>query len=616
MRGLVRWLLARRTGRAEADRFIEELDELHVRKREAKGIDAGDRWLRRELWLALWNALGPRLRENGVEKANGGGTPAPAAWIPSLLRDVRFGLRTLRKRPLFASLVIGTLGLGIGASTTVFSLVDGILLKDMAYERPGELVTIWGTWPEWRDDPLLQEAWDKIGLSWDGYVELRDRNRSFAGVAGYRSGTLTLTGVGDPVRLETGEATATLFPLLGIRPFLGRTFLPGEAGPGAPHLAVLGYEFWQTRFGADSTVVGRSVTLNGEPFQVIGVLPRGVRIHSTLYNLFNSSIDAGERAVWVPANWSRRAGDGNRDLETLGRIRPGVSGEHALAEVTSILKNTGRHERTVFRLTPPREEVVAGYRSPLLLLLGASGLLLLIACGNAATLLLGEAIDRRGEISTRVALGASRRRIARQLLTESLILGLAGSLVGMLLTPLGVRAFLALGPSLPRLQDVEINQGVLLAAALTGLACALLFGFAPALLQKHHSIYALLQREGRGRLGGGGKGQTVLLGGELALTMILLVTAGLLSRSLSELTRVDPGFRAEGVATVRAEIPSAHFGSDREATRQGVALFRRQVLDKIRALPGVLQAGAIDGLPFPGRASGSKFLIGGTGPDA
>jgi putative ABC transport system permease protein len=175
-----------------------------------------------------------------------------------------------------------------------------------------------------------------------------------------------------------------------------------------------------------------------------------------------------------------------------------------------------------------------------------------------------------------------------------------------------VRTFLALGPSLPRLQNVEINQGVLLAAALTGLACALLFGFAPALLQHKRSIHALLQREGRGRLGGGGKTQTVLLAGELALTMVLLVSAGLLGRSLEELGKVDPGFTAEGVATLRTQIPSDHFGSDDETSREGIDLFRRQVLERVRALPGVLQAGAIDGLPFPGLVSGSTFIIGGT----
>jgi len=493
--------------------------------------------------------------------------------------------------------------------------VDGILLRDMAYEDPEELVLIWGTFPEWREDPLLSEAWDKIGLTWDGYVTLRRETRAFSDVAGHRSGTLTLTGAGDPVRLESGEATSSLFPLLGIRPALGRTFLPGEDGPGAPRLAVLGHDLWRTRFGSDPTVLGRSVNLNGRPFEIIGVLPPAVRVHSTLYNLFNSAIDAGERSIWVPAHWSRRDTDGSRDLETVGRIRSGASREQALAEVTGILGDFPRNANTKFRLTPRRDEVVAGHRSPLILLLGASGLLLLIACGNAATLLLSEAVDRREEISIRAAMGASRRRIAQQLLTESLILGLAGSLVGMILTPLGMRAFLALGPALPRLQNVGVNQAVLLVATLTGVACALVFGFTPAVLQHKHSIHAVLQRGGRGRMGGSGRTQSVLVAGELALTMVLLVAAGIMGRSLSELRRVDPGFRTEGVATIRAQVSSQLLGEDAESRRTAAQEFQRAVLERIAAIPGVVVRGAIDGLPFPGLISGSTFIIGGTGPD-
>ena len=611
MRTLVRWLLARRLGWEEAERFFDELDELHHRKQESEGTFAGDLWLRRELRLALISGLGGRVRRS--DRAESSLQRRPYTTPNSFFRDLRFGLRTLRKRPLFAFLVVGTLGLGIGASTTVFSLVDGILLRDMAYEDPEELVLIWGTWPEWREDPLLSEAWDKIGLTWEGYLTLRDETQAFSDIAGHRSGTLTLTGVGDPVRLESGEATSSLFPLLGIRPLLGRTFLPGEDGPGAPRLAVLGHDIWQTRFGSDPNVLGRSVNLNGQPFEIIGVLPPGVRVHSTLYNLFNSSIDAGERSVWIPAHWNRRAENGSRDLETVGRIHPGVSRDQALAEVTGILGTSSRHEETVFRLTPPRDEVVAGHRSPLILLLCGSGLLLLIACGNAATLLLGEAIDRRVEISTRLAMGASRRRIGQQLLTESQILGLAGSLVGMLLTPLGVRAFLALGPALPRLQNVEVNQAVLLAAALAGVVCALVFGFTPAVFQHKQSIQAVLQRGGRGRVGGGGRTQAALVAGELAMTTVLLVTAGILGRSLIELRSVDPGFEAEGVATIRAQVSSRLLGDDADSRRTAAQEYRRAVLETVGAIPGVVASGAIDGLPFPGRISGTTFWVDGSG---
>lgn len=613
MRALVRWLLARRLGQEEAERFFEELDELHRRKQQSEGTLAGDLWLRRELRRALISGIGGRVRGSAPEQSTLHTRSEPVQ--NTLLRDLRYGLRALRKRPLFAILLVGTLGLGIGASTTVFSLVDGILLQDMAYEEPDELVLIWATFPSWREDPLLNEAWDKIGLTWDGYVTLKQGTRTFSDVAGHRSGTLTLTGVGEPVRLESGEATSSLFPLLGIRPVLGRTFLPGEDGPGAPRLAVLGHDLWQTRFGSDPTVLGRAVTLNGQPFEIIGVLPPRVVVHSTLYNLFNSAIDAGERSIWVPAHWSRRDNDGSRDLEAVGRIRPGVSREQALAEVQGILGATPRNEESVFRLTPPKEEVVAGHRSPLLLLLAASALLLLIACGNAATLLLGEAIERRVEISTRVAMGASRRRIAQQLLTESMILGLAGSLVGMVLTPLGVRAFLALGPALPRLQSVEVNQGVLWAATFTGVACALIFGFTPAVLQHKHSIHAILRRGGRGRVGGSGRTQSVLVGGEVALTMVLLVTAGILGTSLIELRRIDPGFQAEGMATIRAQVSSRLLGDDTESRRTAAEGFRRAVLERVEAIPGVVASGAIEALPFPGLISGTTFRVGGTGTE-
>ena len=287
--------------------------------------------------------------------------------------------------------------LGIGATTTVFSLVDGILLKDMAYERPGELVTIRKAFPSWRDVPVLAKAWDKLGLRWNEFLTLRDETRAFRQVAVHRASTMILSGVGDPVRLDVGEVSAGLFPLLGIRPVLGRTFLPGEEGPGAPRLAVLSYEIWQGRFGFDPTVVGRSVTLSGKPFEVIGVLPRGFGIHSSLYNVLNSAIDTGDRALWVPADWDRSDPNSSTDLEALGRLRPGVTRTEALAEVDALLRAERSREQIQFRLATPKEEVVGGYRAPLLLLLGASGLLLLIACSNAATLLLGEAVNRRGK---------------------------------------------------------------------------------------------------------------------------------------------------------------------------------------------------------------------------
>jgi len=584
MNDLVRWLLARRVGEEEVDRFFEELDELHQRKTRDLGEVAGDRWRRKELRRALLAGLAGLVR-GGTGERTGGAQPvtrtgAAGEGVRDLGRDLRFGLRTLRKRPSFALLVVGILGLGIGTTATMFSLVDGILLKDLAYERPEELVTVRKTFPAWRDNPVLGNVWDRFGLRWNEFLRLRDETRTFQGVAVHRASTATLSSQGDPVKLDAGEVSAGFFPLLGIRPLLGRTFLPGEEGPGAPRLVMLSHELWQGRFGADPAMVGRSLQLNGEPFEVIGVLPRGTRVYSTFYNAYNSAIDTGDRALWIPANWNRVDDpNGRTDFEVVGRLRSGVTGEQALDEVDTLLRAGQSPEALRFHLDTPREQVVGGHRDSLLLLLAAAGLLLLIACGNAATLLLGEALDRRAEISIRVAMGASRGRIARQFLTESLILGVAGSLAGLALTPVGIRAFLAMGPALPRLQDVAVNQTVLLVSVVTGVACAVIFGFGPTFLQHRRSIHDLLLRGGRWSTGGGGQVQAFLVTGELALTVVLLITGGLLIRSLGELGKVDPGFDARGVATVRLEIPEGYFGTDSKArldgTRRPQSVFAR-----------------------------------------
>jgi predicted permease len=613
---LVRWLMARRVGREEADRFLEELEELHAARCASEGASAGDRWLKRELRLALLSSLGRRVRESAGGRRAGRPYPSFPSWTQDLSSDLRLGIRNFRKRPHFSFLVVGTLGLGIGATTTVFSLVDGVLLKNMAYDRPGELVTIHKTFPGFRDDPVLGEAWDKLGLRWNEFLALRDDTRKLREVAAHRAATLTLSGVGDPVRLDVGEASADLFRVLGIRPFLGRTFLPGEEGPNSPRLVVLSQELWKGRFGSDSTVLGRPINLDGEPFEVIGVLPPGVRVHSSFYNVANAAIDTGDRALWVPANWGRMDDpNGSMDLEPVARIQPGVTREEAAAETDALLRGEISPEMLQFRLSTLKEEVVRGHRMPLFLLLGASGLLLLIACANAATLLLGEAADRGREISTRVALGAGGGRIARQLFTESLILALASSLVGLVLTPMGIRAFLALGPSLPRLQDVAVNRSVLLASILSGVVCAVVFGFGPALLQHKRSPHALLQREGRWSTGGGSRLQGSLVTGQLALTLVLVISGGLFARSLGELGRVDAGFDPGRVATVRVQIPEGHFGSDREGRLEGTRRLRQEVLGRVRAIPGVLHAGAIDGLPFPGGLNGTSFQVQGASDD-
>jgi putative ABC transport system permease protein len=537
---------------------------------------------------------------------------AACVWetLGSVMRDVRFGLRRLRKEPLFTTLVVGTLGLGIGAFTIVFSLVDGVLMREMPYEQPGELVNIWKTFPAWQGQDVLDDAWDKVGLNWSEFLTLRDNSQLLAEVAVRRNRTMVLTGAGAPERLEVGGASSGLFPMLGVRPLLGRVFLPGEEGPGTARLAVLSHSVWANRFGSDPDIVGRKIELDAQPFEVIGVLPPGFRLRSTIFNLLNSAMDTGERALWVPIGFDRLGAGWS--LEATGRLLPGATPEQLRAELDALLRDcrtcyvpAGQTAAGLgFRLTHPKEEIVGGHRSSLLLLLAASGILLVIACGNIAALVMSEAVERKHEIATRIALGAGRLRIGRQVLTETVLLGVFGSALGIAIAAVGIQGFLALAPPLPRLEEVGLNHGVLLFSVLAGVGTGILFGLAPAFSLHVSALRVAQGMEGRGSAVGRGRFQRGLIAGELALTIVLLMSAGLFVRSLLNLSRVDPGFDASSVATVRM-----HLGSEASQYPGGARQLVREVLDRIRAIPGVERAGAVDGLPFPGVQTGTVIQI-------
>jgi predicted permease len=403
--------------------------------------------------------------------------------------------------------------------------------------------------------------------------------------------------------LEVGEASTGLFSMLGVQPLLGRVFLPGEEGPGTSRLAVLSHRLWASRFGSDPDVIGTVITLNEEPFEVIGVLPRGFRLRSALFDLHSTRLDSGERALWLPL-----AFDGTENwgaaLETMGRLAPGATVTRLSAEVDALLRGNAPPERLGFRIAHPKEEIVSGHRSSLLLLLASSGLLLLIACANIAALLLSEAAGRRQEMATRMALGAGRFRIARQLLTESVLIGVLGSVLGFAVASAGIPGFLALAPPLPRLEGVGMSHSVLLFAILTGVGTGILFGFAPALSLQSGSSGAAQAMGSRGSTGRWRRLHGSLMGGELALTMVLLVAGGLLARSFLKLVDVDPGFGAGSVGTVRVHLQ----GSETLDPAYRHDFFMRAV-ERLRAIPGVRYAGGVDGLPFPGRVSGSRFQI-------
>ncbi len=534
----------------------------------------------------------------------------------SVMRDVRFGLRTLRKRPLFTTLVVGTLGLGIAAFTIVFSLVDGVLLRKMPYERPGQLVNIWKTFPAWQGQDVLDDAWDKVGLNWSEFLTLRDNSQLLAEVAVRRNRTMVLSGTGTPERLEVAGVSSGLFPMLGVRPLLGRLFLPGEEGPGTARLAILSHTLWANRFGSDPDIVGRRIELDAQPFEVIGVLPPGFRLRSTIFNLLNSAIDTGERALWVPIGFDRLGAGWS--LEVTGRLLPGATPEQLRAELDALLREcrtcyvpAGQTAAGLgFRLTHPKEEIVGGHRSSLLLLLAASAILLVIACGNIAALVMSEAVERKHDTATRIALGAGRLRIARQVLTETVLLGVFGSALGIAIAVAGIQAFLALAPPLPRLEEVGLNHGVLLFSVGVGVGTGILFGLAPAFSLHGSALRVAQGMEGRGSTTGRGRFQRGMIAGELALTIVLLVSAGLFVRSLLNLSRVDPGFDANSVATVRM-----HLGPSASQYPGGARQLIREVLDRISAIPGVQRVGGVDGLPFPGVQTGTVIQIVGRSQD-
>jgi putative ABC transport system permease protein len=531
-------------------------------------------------------------------------------FLEQLTQDARFALRGLRKRPLFTAVAVGALGLGVGAATTVYTVVDAVLVRRLPYDEPGRLVNVWVTNPEWRSHEILHQWWNSIALSYPEYRDWREGTRLFEDVAIYGDEYATLTGFRETERVHVGMTTASLFEVLGVRPSLGRAFLPGEDGPTAERLAILSDEVWRVKFGAQRDVIGTAVTLDDEQYTVVGVLPPQFRLRSIG---FAGGADDGERAVWIPIGQpGTRIDRGNRSFEAIGRLAPSVSLAAAQSEAGVLLAGETDPTGQGARLVPRKEAEVGGLRSPLLLLFGAAGMLLLIACGNVATLLMGE-VGRRGrEMATRGALGAGRARIARQLLTESVLLGLLGSAIGGALALVSVDLLVALAPPLPAVEHIAVNARVLLFACGAGLFTSLLFGLAPALRPAPGlSGMAPTGRE-QSPTGTDRVFQDGVLLLQIALTAVLLVGAGLLMRSLVTLLSVDAGFDAANVASIRVSLPEHRYASSAE-----IAGFYDGVLERIESIPDVRIAGGTEELPLAGELRLHTFQIEGreTGAD-
>jgi putative ABC transport system permease protein len=516
--------------------------------------------------------------------------------MTALIQDLRYGLRMLAKNPGFTAIAILTLALGIGANTAIFSVVNAVLLRPLPYPDSNRLVTFWMTIPE-------------MGYSGPGavcdpdYREWESQNRVFDGIAAFHGQTANLTGSGIPERLQGAEVTASLFPLLGAAPVVGRNLLPGDQVPGHENVVVLSHQLWGRRFGADPAVVGKSITLDGKPFIVAGVMAAGFEFPN-------------QTEFWSPLVLSNDCS--NAFDQVVARLKPGVTPERARNDLAVISRRLAldRHQNPgeAMDVILLKDEMVSYLRLALLILLGAVGLVLLIACANVAGLLLARATARQREISIRKALGASRGRITCQLLTESVLLGILGGGLGLVLAVWGRETLISMLPQtvmhpgvISRMVSVTIDPWVLSFTALISLATGAIFGLAPALQVSRGEAHTGLKESGTAHSAGIRlrSARNLFVVGELALTVVLLVSAGLLIKSLLHLMDVKPGFDPENVLTMNLVLPPAKYQT--EVQMRG---FHDAMLEKVGGLPGVRAAGTISyGLPLGGSGLAGDFTI-------
>jgi len=518
------------------------------------------------------------------------GTNRRTNMIANLWQDLRFGVRMLLKQPGFTLIAALTLALGIGANTAAFSIVNAVLLRPFPYQAPERLVIV-----------QERESGGGFSPSYPNFVDWRAQNTAFASIAAVRQNeSFNLTGAGEPERLQGQLVSAEFLSMLGIKPLVGRDFLPEEDRAGATPAVILSYGFWQRRFGNDPGIIGQQLTLNDQSYTVVGITPPDFQ-----YGL--------EADVTVPfglqtQRFSRRGADPGTDV--VARLKPHVlllQGEADLNMVAARLEqqypatNKGRR----VSLTPLHESFVGDVRQPLLILLGAVGLVLLIACANVANLLLVRASARQKEMAVRVALGASRATLVRQLLTESVLLAASGAALGILLAFWGTSFIASQLPfGIPRLQEANVDARVLIFTIGVSLLTGLLFGLAPALQASRPNLTEGLKEGERGSSGRRQRLRSVLVVGEVALTLTLLVGAGLLIQSFRRVLEVDPGFKPQNLLTMQVSVNKPNG----EQNGQQVANFFEQLQQNVRNLPGVKSVAVSNGIPF-GSTNFPPFLI-------
>jgi putative ABC transport system permease protein len=516
-------------------------------------------------------------------------------WVETTLQDIRFAWRTLWKSPGFAFASISTLALGIGANTAIFSVVYAVLLKPLPYAEPGRLVSVAGVVPQ------MRARIPSIAMRARDFDAYRRSNSVFSGISALRSQDFNLTGAGEPERLYGARVSANLFSMLGVQPERGRFFTQEEDEPGRDRVVVISHGFWARRFGADPSVLNRTVSLNGESYVVIGIMadrfafPTGNQLHPLI--LFGPRVE-----VWKPMAFSAAElqHQGNWAYGCMARLKPGVSLAEARENLNAIAATVpfpdGRMTAQA-EIIPLREVFSGKVRQGLLVLLGAVVLLLLIACVNLANLLLSRMSARSHEFAARAALGASPWRLVRQLLTESSLIASMGAVAGLLIAHWGTLLMISLGPAdSPAAQSSQINDPVLLFTVIVTVATGVAFGLAPALEAARGDLHGNLSSRGAAPGRRTGRLRRVLVTTEVALSTGLLVVAGLLLHSFVKVMRVDKGFSVERILTADLSLSGKQYSRER-----GIA-FYQELAGRIRALPGVISAGIVTAPPLGGKA--------------
>lgn len=511
----------------------------------------------------------------------------------TLWYDLAYGFRTLLKAPRFTVVAVLSLAIGIGANTAIFSVTNALLLRPLAYKDADRLVILWNRSPGLN----VEQDWFSPGQ----YLDIKAENQVFENVATTIDSSFNLTGQGRPERVEGARVSSSLFAVLGVQPAMGRAFTQAEDEQGQPTTAILSHAFWQRQFGGDPGVVGKTLSLNSNAIEIVGVMPPNFTLNKEVMPTVNK-ISNAEILLSLPMGWGKRTTRTNEDYNIFGKLKVGATVTQAQADVDRIVsgmkqqypENYPPGSGFMISVVPLLQQVVGDVRRSLLILLGAVAFVLLIACANVANLQLARAAVRQKEIAIRAAVGARRRRIIRQLLTESVLLSLFGGLLGLLLAFVGLQFVLRLGPdTLPRLDEIRIDSRVLGFTLVVSFITGIVFGLVPAFRSSRVDLNGVLKQSGRSSTGAGqNRMLSTFVVLEVALSLVLLIGAGLLVRSYGYILDANPGFNPRNVLSFRLSLPNSKYKGS------AVTNFYKQLAERIKALPGLDSVGTSYSLPM------------------